>query len=235
MTTGLLPRVTLATLGAAAFFLPFGAPSPGSCLRSIGTAGAAPSPACGGGVIGKCLISALAVAAMALAPTAVADSTDDPGKWPVVANSGYTSTDDPGWVFFRAYSKTGQGCGIGPDGTVGCDIVVPRNADGTAVNDRPQGPPGFYACNPPGEHFYCPLPPPGANQVIAGPQQQARYVDSDTLTFTRDVEVLPAGYRLVNGDAWCYVSPASPGGINCKTGNSRFLWSSWGGILGGLS
>lgn len=173
--------------------------------------------------------------ALASAPQSAADPSD-PGTWPEVDAGGYTTTGDPGWVFFRAGNEEGTGCGIGPDGTVGCDIVVARNADGTPVDEGPKGPPGFYACNPPGGNdYYCPLPPAGTNQVVAGPRQPAHYVDSDTRTFTRNVKVLPEGFRLVNGNASCYVSPASPGGINCTTGGNGFLWSSWGGIIGGLS
>ncbi len=172
---------------------------------------------------------------LTLAPHAGADP-NDPTTAPTVDTAGYTTTDDPGWVFFRARNEQGTGCGISPDGTVGCDIYVQRNADGTAVDDGPKGPPGFYACNPPGGgDYYCPLPPPGANQVVASPGQPAQYVHSDTPTFTRNVKALPEGYRLVNGNAWCYVSPASPGGISCHTGDNAFLWSSWGGIIGGLS
>lgn len=50
MSTPLLSKTALATLAAGALFLPFGAPLPGSCLRAIGVARAAPtpSPSCGG-------------------------------------------------------------------------------------------------------------------------------------------------------------------------------------------
>ncbi len=183
------------------------------------------------------VLCAALTGAVALAPAAVGDPDNDPGSWPTADHSGYTSPGDPGWVFFRAYSENGQGCGIGPDGTVGCDIMVSRNADGTARSDfGTSAVPGSYACNPPGEDKYsCPLPAPGANQVVADPRNPAHYVESTVQTFTRDVDVLPAGVRLVNGDAWCYVSPASPGGINCRTADNGFLWSSWGGIIGGLS
>ena len=173
---------------------------------------------------------ALGSLAFTLSPHATADPTD-PSTSPAVDTAGYTTTDDPGWVFFRARTDQGTGCGIGPDGTVGCDIYVSRNPDGTAVDNGPKGPPGSYAC---GDN-YCPLPPPGANQVVASPGQPAQYVHSDTPTFTRDVKALPEGYRLVNGNAWCYVSPASPGGVSCHTGQNWFLWSSWGGIIGGPS
>lgn len=173
----------------------------------------------------------MATGILALAPTAAAAPNDDPNQWPVADNAAYTSVDDPGWVFFRAYGSQGQGCGIGPDGTVGCDIVVQRNEDGTVMQVGAPGPSGFYRCANDGDQTRCPLPPPGTNQVVADPVKPARYVESDTMNFTRDVEVLPEGYRLVNGNAWCYVSAASPGGINCQTGDNGFLWSSWGGVL----
>lgn len=48
MTTRLLPKSVLAAVAAMGLFLPFGAPLPGSCMRTIGIAGAAPSPSCGG-------------------------------------------------------------------------------------------------------------------------------------------------------------------------------------------
>ena len=50
MRIRLAPKTALAALAALGLFLPFGAPLPGSCLRTIGVAGAAPSPSpsCGG-------------------------------------------------------------------------------------------------------------------------------------------------------------------------------------------
>jgi len=97
------------------------------------------------------------------------------------------------------------------------------------------GPAGFYSCNATGENnYYCPLPPPGTNQVLAGPQTPAHYATSDSPTFTQNAKVLPEGSRLVNGSAWCYVSGASPGGITCKSGANGFHWSSAGGELGGI-
>lgn len=175
------------------------------------------------------LLVAATATALCCAPTA---SADDPSTAPTVDTSAYTTPGDPGWVFFLA--SGGGGCGISPDGTVGCDIVVPRNADGTVVQWGQPGPTGYYSCNLPGTNYYCPLPPSGTNQVIAGPQSPAHYVASDTPNFTRNAKVLPQGYRLVNGDAWCYVSGASPGGVTCRTGANGFHWSSAGGELGGL-
>ena len=48
MRIRLAPKTALSALAAVGLFLPFGAPLPGSCLRTIGVAGAAPSPSCGG-------------------------------------------------------------------------------------------------------------------------------------------------------------------------------------------
>ncbi len=179
------------------------------------------------------LFVALTAAALAHAPVATAapgDLSADPDTWPVADTAPYTNADDPGWVFFVP-GGFARGCGIAPDGTVGCDIVIRRNADGTVTDDYGiPGPPGFYAC---GEDLSrCPHPPLGANQVVAGPGEPARYVETSAPTFTRNVDVLQPGYRLVNGGSSCYVSAASPGGINCRTATGTgFLWSSWGGIL----
>ncbi len=145
---------------------------------------------------------AVCVAAVCCAPLAGAD--DYP-----VAEGNYISTADPGWIYFlspRGYGgeRDGQpvdqfGCGIGPDGTVGCD-VVPH-----AVQ---------IGAEPPT------VVPPGANQTVATPQQPAEYRHSDTLTFTRDVDVLPEGRQLRNGDAFCLVG--YQGSVSCTTGDHGF-------------
>ena len=165
-------------------------------------------------------------------PQANADPAD-PNTWPVADNAAYSTAAEPGWVFFLpGTGNAASGCGIGPDGTVGCDIVVSRNADGSVVQWGNPGPPGFYSCNPPGQtDLNCPLPPPGTNQIVADPSKPARYVQSAAPTFTRNLGVLVPGYRLVNGGASCYVSGASPGGINCDTAGNGFHWSASGGIL----
>ena len=49
MATGLLPKLALVTVTAVGLYVPtLGLPLPSSCLRTIGVAGAAPSPSCGG-------------------------------------------------------------------------------------------------------------------------------------------------------------------------------------------
>jgi hypothetical protein len=151
-----------------------------------------------------------------------------PDTWPL-AQGNFTSPGDPGWIFFRPFygpagytgpkadaARVQYGCGIGPDGTVGCDHV-PGN---------PFGNTDAYRCG----ELRCPLPPPGTNQTVAGPQEPGRYVHSDVATFTRsDVGELPEGHRLANGDAWCAVG--YQGSISCVSGANGFTLAWWGGVL----
>lgn len=148
--------------------------------------------------------------------TAVAEPAD-PSSWPV-ASGDFTTPADPGWIFFKPAGFGGGGCGIGPDGMIGCDIVPSRSADGIPVQAGVPGPPGSYSCG----DDYCPLPPSGADQIVAGPQQRAGYVESSTPTFTRDVDDLSPGYRVVNGDGWCYVGSGSPRSVVCQSGEHGF-------------
>lgn len=151
-----------------------------------------------------------------------------PQTWPVAQGS-FTVSSDPGWIFFKPFfapagatgpkadsSRSEQyGCGIGPDGTVGCDHVpgAPWGGTGPSCGD-----------------LRCPPPPPGANQTVMSPQQPAEYVHSDVATFTRaGVGDLPEGYRLVNGDAWCAVF--YQGSISCVSGANGFTLAWWGGVL----
>ena len=173
------------------------------------------------------VIRALSVTVLALtaafcsAATAVAD---DPDTWPV-AQGNFTSPDDPGWIFFKPQGSEGRGCGISPDGMIGCDIVPSRWPDGTPVQAGMPGPPGFYSC----EGRNCPLPPVGADQIVVGPQEPAHYADSATPGFTRDVDVLPSEHRLVNGNAWCRVS--QQGIVRCVTGDNGFTVFALGATL----
>lgn len=157
------------------------------------------------------LIGAMALAgALCAAAPAVAE------PYPV-ADGHYTSAVDPGWVFFLSPPgfggvRNGQavnqfGCGIGPDGTVGCDVVPdPDNVEYDART----------------------VVPPDADQTVATPQQPGEYRHSDALTFTRDVDVLPEGHQLVNGPAYCLVG--FQGSVSCSTGAHGFTHYSIFGI-----
>ncbi len=150
-----------------------------------------------------------AVAVYAASPAAADPSpSEDTNVYPV-AQGYYTSVSDPGWIYFLTPTgiggeRDGQpvaqfGCGMGPDGTVGCDAVP---------SPEPVG------------DVSATFVPPDANQTIAGPQQPAQYRHSDVLTFTRDVDVLPEGHQLVNGDAFCLVG--YQGSVSCTAGDHGF-------------
>lgn len=128
------------------------------------------------------------------------------------AKSGQAPAGHPG-PQADAMRSVQYGCGIGPDGTVGCDHVPtdPWAGDGPGCGD-----------------YRCPPPPQGTNQTVAGPQQPSEYVRSDTLTFTRDVDDLPEGHRLVNGDPWCAVG--FQGSVSCTSGANGFTLTWWLGI-----
>lgn len=187
------------------------------------------------------LCTAALTASLTVVPTAAADpggchptpgtenscAGQPPETWPV-AQGDFASPDDPGWVFFKPFfqaagatgpkadaSRSAQyGCGIGPDGTIGCDHVPSDPWEGSS--------PG---CG----DLRCPPPPPGANQTVVSPREPAHYVQSDAPTFTRDVGDLPQGYRLANGDAWCAVG--YQGSLTCVSGANGFTLAWWGGIL----
>ena len=165
----------------------------------------------------------VSAAALGSASTAAADPAD-PDIWPV-AEGNFSAPGEPGWVYFKPVGFDGRGCGIAPDGTVGCDIVPARWPDGTPVQEGVPGPPGSYNCG----DARCPLPPPGADQTVAGPNEPARYVQSDVLTFTRDVDSLPRGFRLVNGAASCRLSEQAT--LSCRTGDNGFVLNATYGRL----
>ena len=89
--------------------------------------------------------------------------------------------------FYWVYFATADGrfCGIGPNG----------------------GPVGCDAVPPEA--------PPGADQTVVNPWGPAKYRRSGTPTFTRDVDLLPEGFRLENWGATCAVEPHYV--VHCET------------------
>lgn len=105
--------------------------------------------------------------------------------------------------FYWVFFKTpdGRSCGIGPNGgPIGCD-AVPMDA------------------------------PAGVNQtVVEVGGMPATYRHSDTASFTRDVDVLPAGHRLENWGSSCAVG--HQGTVTCKGyGSHGFTISAVYGVL----
>jgi hypothetical protein len=155
----------------------------------------------------------MSVIALAVTPVAEADPPLPDGPDYPLAAGNYTTEADPGWVYFVVDfgGKPSDyhdffGCGIGPDGTVGCDRVPD---------------PGRYPS------LFATYPPPGANQTAANFGEEASYRFSFTPTFTRDVDVLPEGRQLVNGNAKC--RRGLQGSMSCRSGEHGFVLSTvWG-------
>jgi hypothetical protein len=104
--------------------------------------------------------------------------------------------------FYFVFFKTpdGRSCGIGPNGGQVGCDAVPADA------------------------------PAGMNQTIVNSWAPAEYRHSDIASFTRDVDVLPEGYRLENWGASCAVG--HQGTVSCRTYNQHgFTVSPLQGVL----
>jgi hypothetical protein len=104
--------------------------------------------------------------------------------------------------FYGVFFKTpdGRSCGIGPNGGPVGCDAVPLDA------------------------------PEDTNQTVVNSGAVAEYRHSDNPSFTRDVDILPAGYRLENWGASCAVG--HQGTVTCKTyGHHGFTISSIYGVL----
>lgn len=72
--------------------------------------------------------------------------------------------------------------------------------------------------------------PPGTNQTFADAMHPAEYRHSDTKTFTSNLGVLPAGYRVQTLGGACAVD--KQGAVHCQTeGNHGFILSTDHGVL----
>lgn len=113
-------------------------------------------------------------------------------QWPL-ARGQFTTPTDPGWIYFR----------------------TPLEKEGVYSYHCGIAPGGALA----GCDFVPDSAPEGTNQTIVD-ASGARYVHSDTPTFTRDVDALPAGERLENGPAAC--GSTYQGAVTCRIGDHKF-------------
>ena len=147
------------------------------------------------------IATAVGLAAYLLAATPVAAADPPPGGEIDIYPIAQGSYTTP-TDFYWVYFKTpdGRSCGIGPNGGPVGCDAVPIDA------------------------------PAETNQTVVNSWGSAEYRDSNTATFTRDVDVLPEGYRLENWGASCGVGPQ--GTVTCKTyGAHGFTISSVYGSL----
>lgn len=113
-------------------------------------------------------------------------------QWPL-ARGRFTTSADPGWIYFR----------------------TPTEKEGVYSYFCGIAPGGAMA----GCDFVPESAPEGTNQTIVD-SAGARYVHSDTPTFTRDVDALFAGERLENGPAAC--GSTYQGAVTCRIGDHKF-------------
>lgn len=147
-------------------------------------------------------IAAAAGIAVVSAPVARADPPPDADELRAlpIAQGRYTS--DLQGDFYRVYFKTPDGlfCGILPNGGPVGCDAAPRDA------------------------------PAGSNQTVVNSWGPAEYEYSDQPSFTRDVDVLPEGYRLENWGASCGIR--QKGTVTCTTyGQHGFTISALHGEL----
>jgi hypothetical protein len=133
--------------------------------------------------------------AFATAPVAAADPLPEPPPGAADIHDlptaqGHYTTNLQG-DFYRVFFKTPDGrfCGILPNGGPVGCDAAPRDA------------------------------PAGSNQTVVNSGGPGEYRHSDQPFFTRDVDVLPEGYRLENWGASCGMGPQ--GVLTCTTYGSH--------------
>jgi hypothetical protein len=133
----------------------------------------------------------LAIATGAPLPN-IPPPADGLDQWPL-ARGRFTTPTDPGWIYFR----------------------TPTEKEGVYSYSCGIAPDGTLA----GCDFVPDSAPEGTNQTIVD-STGARYVHSETPTFTRDVDALPAGERLQIGPAAC--GSTYQGAVTCRIGDHKF-------------
>jgi hypothetical protein len=122
---------------------------------------------------------------LAAAPVAAADPPPDADEMATYPVAQGSYTTSSDFCWVYFKTPDGRSCGIGPNGGPVGCDAVPLDA------------------------------PAQTNQTIVNSWGPAVYRGSNTATFTRDVDVLPEGYRLENWGASCGVG--HQGTVTCTT------------------
>ena len=146
-------------------------------------------------------LSGMAITATAAAAAHADDATQPPDDLDgYPMASGNYQSSPPSYGWVFFTTPDGRSCGIEPNGGGVGCDAVPSDA------------------------------PPGTNQTFADAADPAQYRFSDTLTFTRDAPVLPAGERVQTMGGVCAVD--LQGAVHCATqGNHGFILSTDTGVL----
>jgi hypothetical protein len=146
-------------------------------------------------------LSGMAITATAAAAAHADDATPPPDDLDgYPMASGNYQSSPPSYGWVFFTTPDGRSCGIEPNGGGVGCDAVPSDA------------------------------PPGTNQTFADAADPAQYRFSDTLTFTRDAPVLPAGERVQTMGGVCAVD--YQGAVHCATqGNHGFILSTDTGVL----
>ena len=146
-------------------------------------------------------LSGMAITATAAAAAHADDTTPPPDDLDgYPMASGNYQSSPPSYGWVFFTTPDGRSCGIEPNGGGVGCDAVPSDA------------------------------PPGTNQTFADAADPAQYRFSDTLTFTRDAPVLPAGERVQTMGGVCAVD--LQGAVHCATqGNHGFILSTDTGVL----
>jgi hypothetical protein len=146
-------------------------------------------------------LSGMAITATAAAAAHADDATPPPDDLDgYPMASGNYQSSPPSYGWVFFTTPDGRSCGIEPNGGGVGCDAVPSDA------------------------------PPGTNQTFADAADPAQYRFSDTLTFTRDAPVLPAGERVQTMGGVCAVD--LQGAVHCATqGNHGFILSTDTGVL----
>lgn len=151
------------------------------------------------------IMMGLCVLAVTAVPVAAAGPPRDVGVIDTYPVAQGNYTNMPAdWYWIFFKTPDGRACGIAPNGGDVGCDAVPADA------------------------------PQGTNQTVIPVAEPASYRHSDIATFTRDVDVLPAGQRLIIQGSTCAVGAQGTGyqgTVICKKTSGGFVLAGSHGIL----